>query len=198
MATLTTSSTTTQVRPYPTGGAWNNVTLINSQKWAADSTTFGVTLGAGFLATALRAINQWMNAGSAGTAAVIAQQTAHAVGIEIQDTGGLATAQTGTGTTTNVLDRGVTSGPASVIIVTTVGSTPTCTYQLEGSTDGTNWSNLSSADSGTPTVFSTATFAITSATTTTRIVDPASTWRYIRLTMSANTNVTNTITVALG
>lgn len=192
MATLTLAAATTQVRPWPAGGAWNNVAVTGRQ--AQKSTTWGATLRVGFAATALAACNQFMNLPGA-TADQIAQKRAKAVGLELRDASVLATGQTGTGVTTNVLNREAISGVATVEIVTTVGATPTCTYQLEGSLDGSAWTPLSSADSGTPTVFSTATFAITTATTTTRIVNPGSSWQYIRLTMSANTNVTNTITV---
>jgi len=198
VATLTTATTTTQVRAYPSSDSWNDVTQVNSQKWTDKTTTFGATLSTGMTTQAMRALNEWMNAGAVGTQSVLAQQSLHGVGLEVQDAAALSTAQTGTGATTNVLDRGYTSGPATITIVTTVGATPTCTYQLEGSTNGTDWTALSSADSGTPTSFDTATFDITSATTTTRIVDPAATWQYVRLTMSSNTNVTNTITAALG
>jgi hypothetical protein len=202
MATLTTATTTTQVRPWPAGGAWNNVAQVNSQKWAAKGTTYGVTLPSGTSQAAMRALDIWMDGGGVGTAAVFAQQVAHAAGVEIQESATLATGVTGNGVTTNVLDRAVSATPTGsvvqVAIVTTIGATPTATYQLEGSLDGSTWNPLSSADSGTPTVFSTATFTITTATTTTRIVDPAAAWRFVRVTVSANTNVTSTITVALG
>lgn len=202
MATLTAAVTTTQVRPWPAGGAWNNVAQVAGQKWAAKTTTFGATLPPGAAQSALRALDMWMDAGGVGTPAISAQQIAHGVGLEIQELATLATAVTGNGVTTNVFDRGVSATPdgsiVQVVIVTTVGATPTATYQLEGSPDGTSWAPLSSADSGTPTVFGTTTFVITSATTTTRIVNPASAWRFIRLTVSANTNVTSTISVTLG
>jgi len=129
----------------------------------------------------------------------IAQEVAHSVGLELRDNANLATAMVGTGVTANVLDRGEQFGVATVTIVTTVGATPTCTYQLEGSADNSGWAVLSSADSATPSTFSTTTFVITTATTTVRIVNPESTVsRYIRLTLSANTNVTSTIDAAAG
>jgi hypothetical protein len=200
MATLTLAATVTQVRPWPAGGAWNNVAVVN--KTAQKSTTYGVTLGAGYAILALACLNQWMNGSSevgVGTATSMAQERLHALGLEASESGGLSTAQTGAGVSTNVIDRGGQSGAGQVVIVTTVGATPTCTYQLEGSPDGTTWSPLSSADSGTPTAFSTATFTITTATTTTRIINPAATAaRFVRLTYSANTNVTNTATVQVG
>jgi hypothetical protein len=199
VSTLTLAQTVTQVRPWPAGGTWNNVAVSN--KMALKSTTYGVTLPAGYAISALAALDQWMNGAcgiGAGTATAMAQERAHALGLEISEQGGLSTAQAGNGVTTNVVDRGVTLGPATVVIVTAVGATPTCAYQLEGSLDNSAWNPLSSADSGTPTVFSTATFTITTATTTTRIVNPASAARYIRITYSANTNVTNTVNVQVG
>jgi hypothetical protein len=195
MAVITLTGTTQQVRPWPAGGTWNNITITNGipQK----STTLGVTLSPALKQQALAAMGQFINLAQAGTADRIAQKIAHAVGLEMRDTGQLANAMTGTGVTANVLDRGEQSGYASITIVTTVGATPTCTYQLEGSPDNSTWNPLSSADSGTPTTFSTATFAITSATTTIRFVNPSSgSARYIRLTLSANTNVTSTIDAA--
>lgn len=197
MAVITLAATTPQVRPWPAGGTWNNITLTNGL--AQKSTTFGVTLGSAVKAQALAACNEFMNLAQAGTADRIAQKTAHAAGIELRDTAEIATAQAAGGVTTNVFDRGEQSGVASVFIVTTIGATPTATYQIEGSADNGSWAALSTADSATPTVFSTTTFAITSATTTVRIVNPASTSaRYIRVTISAVTNVTSTINVAAG
>lgn len=199
MPTLTLAQTVTQVRPWPAGGAWNNVAVAN--KVALKSTNYGVTLLAGYAISALAALNTWMNGAcevGAGSGTDMAQQRAHALGLEISEQGGLSNAQAGNGVTTNVVDRGVTLGPATVLIVTAVGATPTCTYQLEGSLDNSAWNPLSSADSGTPTVFSTATFLITTATTTTRIVNPTSPARFIRITYSANTNVTNTVNVQVG
>jgi hypothetical protein len=194
MAVITLATTTMQVRPWPSAAAWNNVVISGGK--ASKSTTWGVTLRPGYSTPALWACNQWMNLG-AGTADRLAQKRAHAIGLELRDDASLAAAVTTDGVTTNVLDRGETTGPATVTIVTTVGATPTVTMQLEGSLDNSAWNPLSSADSATPTTFSTATFVITTATTTVRIVNPASTWRYLRLTLSATTNVTSTIDAAV-
>lgn len=110
----------------------------------------------------------------------------------------LCNAQAGNGATTNVADRGPTGdGPALLRIVTTVGATPTCTYLVEGSADGTNWSPAPIADPATPETVSVATFAITTATTTIRYLRRGHPWRYLRVTMSANTNVTSTIDLIL-
>lgn len=195
MAVITLDASTCQARPWPAGGAWNNITVTNRQ--AQKSTTWGVTLTPGQRNQAMQAANEMMNP-TVGDHDRIAQEIAHAVGVELRDGVNLCNALVGNGVTTNVLDRLVQTGTQiSLFIVTTVGATPTCTYQVEGSPDNSAWNPLSSADSGTPTSFSTATFVITTATTTVRIINPAATnARFIRVTMSANTNVTNTIDAA--
>lgn len=74
---------TTQVRPA-SGGAWNNVNLT-SGKNARKDTTFGVTLASAQVASALRACNEWVNCAGTGTAAVRAQETAKAIGLQLQE-----------------------------------------------------------------------------------------------------------------
>lgn len=104
----------------------------------------------------------------------------------------LSTAQTGSGQSTNVVDRGGSRGPAILKITTTIGATPTCTYAIEGSVDGTNWFPVPYADSSSPGTLSVATFVITTATTVYKHLLVNFSWRFLRLTYSANTNVTNT------
>lgn len=112
--------------------------------------------------------------------------------------GNLSTAQTGNGASTNVQDRGARSDrTALVTITTTVGATPTCTYLLEGSADGVDWWPAPYADSATPETVSVATFAITTATTVRKFTRVAMPWRYLRVTYSANVNVTNTADVVI-
>lgn len=108
----------------------------------------------------------------------------------------LSDAQTGNGVSTNIVDLGPSSKGGLLRFLAAVGATPTCTYLIEGSTDGTNWVGLPYYDSATPTVKVTAstTFAITSASTVKKIVRSGDVpFRYLRVTMSANTNVTTTI-----
>jgi hypothetical protein len=108
----------------------------------------------------------------------------------------LSTAQTGNGQSTNVADRGSAAGCTALLKITTaIGATPTCTYAIEGSADGTNWFPAPYADSASPETMSVATFAITTATTVYKILRVNMPWRYLRLTYSANTNVTNTADV---
>lgn len=108
----------------------------------------------------------------------------------------LSTAQTGNGASTNVADRaGGAQCPALIKITTTVGATPTCTYAIEGSADGTNWYPVAYADQATPETVSVATFVITTAGTVYKILRTNHPWRFLRITYSANTNVTNTADV---
>lgn len=107
----------------------------------------------------------------------------------------LGTAQTGNAATTNIIDRGGRTGPVLVQIVTTVGASPTCTYAIEGSVDAANWFAVPYADPATPATAAVATFAITTATTTRKYVLSGYPWRYLRVNMTANTNVTSTIDV---
>lgn len=108
----------------------------------------------------------------------------------------LSNAQTGNGASTNVADRGSATGCTALLkVTTTVGATPTCTYAIEGSADGANWFPVAYADSATPETMSVATFAITTATTVYKILRVNMPWRYLRVTYSANTNVTNTADV---
>lgn len=108
----------------------------------------------------------------------------------------ISNAQTGTGASTHIVDRGAaTERPALLTITTTVGATPTCTYAIEGSADAVGWFPVSYADPATPDTGSVTTFNITTATTTRKILRTQQPWRYLRLTYSANTNVTNTADV---
>jgi hypothetical protein len=113
------------------------------------------------------------------------------------DTGGmnsvnLSTAQTGNGASTNVANRGGNRAAALLKLTTTVGATPTVTIAIEGSADGTNWFNVAYADSATPETVSVANVVITTATTQYKILRADHPWQYMRLTYSANTNVTTT------
>lgn len=108
----------------------------------------------------------------------------------------LSTAQTGTGASTNTVQRRAdlsATRAALLRIVTTVGATPTCTYQVEGSPDGTAFFPLATFDASGAASATGATFVVTTATTTWRVVPVDMPWTFLRITMSANTNVTSTI-----
>jgi len=107
----------------------------------------------------------------------------------------LSTTQTGNGQSTNVVQRRFDQGmarPAVLRITTTVGATPTCTYQIEGSPDGISFHPLATYDTSGAANATGATFTVTTATSTWRVVPVDTPWSFLRITYSANTNVTNT------
>jgi len=114
---------------------------------------------------------------------------------QFPDLANLSVAQVGSGASTNIADRGGALGPALLKITTTIGATPTCTYAIEISADGTAWLPAAYSDSATPTVASVATFVITTAITAWKVVRAEIPWRFLRITYSANTNVTNTVDI---
>jgi multisubunit Na+/H+ antiporter MnhC subunit len=105
----------------------------------------------------------------------------------------LSAAQAGNGASANVLDRGGSTGPVLLRLVTAIGATPTCTYAVEGSPDGTNFFPVQYADSASPQTLVVTTFVITTAITAFKLVPANIPVRYLRVTYSANTNVTNTL-----
>jgi hypothetical protein len=108
-------------------------------------------------------------------------------------TANLSTAQTGNGASTNVVDRGGSVGPVALRLTTAVGATPTCTYLVEGSVDGSAWFAIQNADAAVPQTLVITTFVITTAATFHRLIPANIPVRYIRVTYTANTNVTNTL-----
>ena len=106
----------------------------------------------------------------------------------------LGTAQTGNVTTTNTMDRGALTGAGAVILVSTVGATPTVTVNIQGSVDGTTFFNVPYALVATPATFVVAAITITTAVTTVYLLQGSQPWRYLNVVYSANTNVTLTAT----
>jgi len=116
--------------------------------------------------------------------------------------GVLSVAQTGNGDSTNTISRVSPSGGGpetggAVVITTTVGATPTVTVNIQGSVDGTNFYNIPYALVATPETLTIAAIVITTAVTTTYLLRPNHTWRFLKLVYSANTNVTSTATAYL-
>src|SRR5687768_8261595 len=100
----------------------------------------------------------------------------------------LLTGFTGNGNST-VADRGKT-GPGVVVITSTIGATPTVTVNIQGSADGAAWYNIPYALVATPSTFVITALTITTAVTTNYLLQTDQGWTYLRLVMSANTNVT--------
>jgi hypothetical protein len=111
----------------------------------------------------------------------------------------LCTALAGNGVTTNILERTPENWdvPALIRVSTVGGATPTCTYLIEGSADGVIWYPVPYSDSATPMTYTTATFVTTTTVVAIKYLMTCA-WRYLRVTMSANTNVTNTIDAIAG
>lgn len=108
----------------------------------------------------------------------------------------LSDAQTGNGDSTNVANRG-TEGigrPGAVVITSTVGATPTVTVNIQGSANGTHFHNIPYALVATPSTFVVSAITITTAVTTTYLLQANQPWAYLKLVYSANTNVTLTAT----
>lgn len=111
----------------------------------------------------------------------------------------LSVAQTGNGDSTNTGLRlhGRTPGPGAIVITSTIGATPTVTVNIQGSVDGTNFYNIPYALVATPSTFTVAAITITTAVTTTYLLQTEQRWRSAKLVYSANTNVTLTATAYL-
>ncbi len=104
----------------------------------------------------------------------------------------LSSAQTGNGDSTNTGYRSVERGGA-LIITSAVGATPTVSVNIQGSVDGVTFFNIPYALVATPSTFTIAAITITTAVTTTYLLQTGQAWRYIKLVYSANTNVTLTV-----
>jgi hypothetical protein len=105
----------------------------------------------------------------------------------------LGTAQTGD-VTTDTLDRGADRRPMALVITSTVGAEPTVTANIKGSVDGTTFYNIPYSLVATPSTWVIAAITISTATTTTYLLQGDQAWRYLRVEYTANTNVTVTTT----
>ena len=109
--------------------------------------------------------------------------------------GNLSTTQTGNADSTNTIDRGIRADGGAVVITSTIGATPTVTVNILGSVDGVNFFNIPYSLVATPRTFVLTAITITTAVTTTYLLQELVPWRYIKLNYSANTNVTLTADV---
>lgn len=109
----------------------------------------------------------------------------------------LSSAQTGNGDSTNVAFRGMRASGGAVVITSTIGATPTVTVNIQGSVDGTTWFNVPYALVATPRTFVLTALTITTAVTTTYLLQELIPFTYLKLALTANTNVTLTATAYL-
>jgi len=117
--------------------------------------------------------------------------------VEVTETGGVAnlcTGQTGNGDSTNYASREMTAlmPGGAVVITSTVGATPTVTVNIQGSIDGVQYFNVPYALVATPRTFVVSAITITTAVSTTYLLQELVAYRFIKLVLSANTNVTLT------
>lgn len=109
----------------------------------------------------------------------------------------LSTAQTGNGDSTNTGVRGQLGAPGAIIVTSVVGATPTVTVNIQGSADGVAFFNIPYALVATPSSFVISAITITTAVTTTYLLQANQPWRFVKLVYSANTNVTLTVDAIL-
>ena len=109
----------------------------------------------------------------------------------------LSNAQTGNGDSTNIAFRGRRPTGGAVVVTSAIGATPTVTVNIQGSVDGTTWFNVPYALVATPRTFVLTAITITTAVTTTYLLQELIFWQYLKLAYSANTNVTLTATAYL-
>ena len=94
--------------------------------------------------------------------------------------------------TSAVAARSRTDRPGAIVITSTIGATPTVTVNIQGSADGAAYYNIPYALVATPSTFVVTAITITTAVTTTYLLQTDQAWQYVRLVASANTNVTLT------
>ena len=115
----------------------------------------------------------------------------------------LSTSQTGNGDSAivsmawpaNVPSVQNTLGPACIAVTTVIGATPTVTINIQGSEDNVTWANIAYALVATPTTFVTSAIVTTTAKTEIYLLQgplQPSTYQFVKLAYSANTNVTIT------
>jgi hypothetical protein len=85
-----------------------------------------------------------------------------------------------------------TQSPGAVVITSTIGATPTVTVNIQGSADGVAFFNIPYALVATPSTFVITAITITTAVTTTYLLQANQPWQFVRIVGSANTNVTLT------
>ena len=106
----------------------------------------------------------------------------------------LATAQAGTGDSTNVIQRpgGEVNGRQMVLRVTTNAGT-TITFTIKGSVDGTTYSNVPySVGSAVAGDYSAAAITTTTAKTELYFLMTGQPWIYLKTNVTANTGMTPT------
>lgn len=111
----------------------------------------------------------------------------------------LATAQNpdtsgGAVASTNILRR-KTTGPAALVITNVDGGSGTIKVDIQASVDGTNWYNAPYALVATPNTFVVSQLTITTAATTTYLLQTGQPGGFIRALFGTNTGAKEAMTV---
>jgi hypothetical protein len=110
--------------------------------------------------------------------------------------GNLQTAQGGSADSTNTIQRAggeVNLRQMILRITSAFATTPTVTVKIRGSIDGTTFFDVPySPLAAAPGAWTTAALVITTAATALYALMPGQAWTFLKLVMSANTNVTLT------
>lgn len=104
----------------------------------------------------------------------------------------LSDAQTGNGDSTDIALRGIRPFGGAVVITSAIGATPTVTVNIQGSVNGSQWFNVPYSLVATPRTFVLTAVTITTAVTTSYLLQENIPYRFLKLVLSANTNVTLT------
>jgi hypothetical protein len=98
----------------------------------------------------------------------------------------------------DVIDRQKRSGGGALVITSLIGTVPnTCTANIQGSVDGVNWFNIPYALVATPRTFVVTALTITTSVAVTYLLQEAVYWRYLRVAMSASTNIKLSFTASV-
>lgn len=98
----------------------------------------------------------------------------------------------------DIIDRQKRAGGGALVITSLISTaTNTCTANLQGSADGVQWFNIPYALVATPRTFVLTALTITTSTTVTYLLQEAVYWRYLRVAMSASTNIKLSFTASV-
>lgn len=106
----------------------------------------------------------------------------------------LTTAQVGTGDSTNVAFRGARYDGGAIVVANVGTGSPTFTYTIQGSMDGTNFYNIPYALVATPRTFVVTAITTTTTNTITYLLQETVPYQYVKLNISALTTETVTAT----
>lgn len=99
-------------------------------------------------------------------------------------------AQTGTGDSTNVIFRGARYEGGALVVSNVGTGSPTFTYTIQGSMDGTNFYNIPYALVATPRTFVVTAITTTTTNTITYLLQELVPWQYLKMNVSALTTET--------